>query len=769
MTAAPRRASPGALAAGLLAAMVLATFAGALPSSRVLFERDVHAYWYPHRAALRAAVAEGSVPLWNPWVGFGAPFLADASSELAYPPTWLLLPLPLPLQFELITIGHCLLAALGAAALARRLSGSWLAAVVAGGAYALAGPLLSAASLYHHFAGAAFMPWVLFGLEGLLRRRDRASALGLGALSAGQVLAGSGDLVLMTALAALGRMALHVHATRGRQISAVLRPLALAAGIALSISAVQWLPTVERGVHGLRAAQDFRTRTYWSLHPRSLVDLAVPRLVSGGPLSPSERARLFESREPLLSCLYLGVVTLSLGALALGLREPRAVPLAAGAAFFLLLSLGRHTPLYAFLLELPGFSLLRYPQKYLLPASLSVALLAALGATAFTRAWSAAERRRARVLGVVLMALALVTIAGAVLSAEGVGGTLATLKLGRSALLLALSCLLLARRSAAEVAQPGLTAAFLLLGGIDLVLVGRGTNPVAPAALYDGRPAVLDALRGASGRVHAATESAACLEPGQGPAGWEPAAVAALGFLETLRPPAGIRWGLRGSYDGEFTGLGPRFSAAFAEVVHARLATPEGLRLLQLGGVEHVLYLGREAPAGLEHVATLATPYACPLQLLRVPEALPGAFVVGRELEERGDALAAVLAPGFDPRQEVLLAGGREAPAAVGEPAAARVIARGASTLLVGAELAAPGVLVVTEAFDEGWSAEVDGREAEVLRANGLFRAVRLGAGRHEVRFRYRPWPVRAGALLSALGLGGALGLGLRLRRGGRD
>ena len=353
-------------------------------------------------------------------------------------------------------------------------------------------------------------------------------------------------------------------------------------------------------------------------------------------------------------------MTLSLGALALGLREPRAVPLAAGAAFFLLLSLGRHTPLYALLLELPGFSLLRYPQKYLLPASLSLALLAALGATAFTRAWSAAERRRARVLGVGARGARARDAGRRRARAGGAGGALATLKLGRSALLLALSCLLLARRSAAEAAPPGLTAAFLLLGGIDLVLVGRGTNPVAPAALYDARPAVLDTLQAAAGRVHAATESAACLEPGQGPAGWEQAAVAALGFLETLRPPAGIRWGLRGSYDGEFTGLGPRFSAAFAEVVHARLATPAGLRLLQLGGVEHVLYLGRDAPAGLEHVATLTTPYACPLHLLRVPETLPGAFVVGRELEERGDALAAVLAPGFDPRQEVLLAGGRE-------------------------------------------------------------------------------------------------------------
>jgi hypothetical protein len=309
----------------------------------------------------------------------------------------------------------------------------------------------------------------------------------------------------------------------------------------------------------------------------------------------------------------------------------------------------------------------------------------------------------------------------------------------------------------------------MLLGGVDLVLVGRGTNPVAPAALYEHRPAVLERLRGASGRVHAASESAACLAPGEGPPGWERSAVAALGFLDTLRPPAGIRWGLFGSYDGEFTGLGPRFTAPFAEFVHARLATPAGLRLLQLGGVENVLYLGFSAPSGLEHVATLATPYSCPLQLLRVPGTLPRAFVVGRELQERGDALAALIDPAFDPRRQVLIAAGRGAATVAGAAAPAHVLSRGADTLRVAAELAAPGVLVVTEAFDEGWIVDVDGRGAELLRANGMFRAVRLGAGRHQVRFRYRPWTVRAGAAASALGLFTALVLALRLARGARD
>jgi hypothetical protein len=756
MSALGQRLWPHAKAGAALAILVLATFAPVLPASRVLFERDIHAYWHPHRAALRAAVAEAGVPLWNPWIGFGAPFLADASSaQMAYPPTWLLLPLPLPLQFELLAIAHSLLAALGAAALARRLiGGGALPALVAGACYALAGPLLSAVSLYHHFAGAAFMPWVLWALEGLLQRRDRRSALVLGAWSAGQLLAGSGDLVLMTALLALARAALELRGTRGREWVGLLRPLALAAALSLSIGAVQWLPTLERGVHGLRATQDFRTRTYWSLHPSSLVDLGVARLVSEAPLSVAERGRIFEGREPLLACLYLGVLTLLLAMLGLVLRQPRAAPLAVGFALFLVLSLGRHTPIYALLLALPGFGLLRYPQKYLLAASLLVALLAAAGASAFVREWTEADRRRARALG--LGSLALAAIAALASLPGTTSDPLGALKLGRSALLLALGCWLLFRRSLVDRARLGVTTAFLLLGGIDLVLVGRATNPVAPAALYEHRPAVLDRLEGASGRLLAASESSACLAPGAGPAGWDRAWVAALGFLDTLRPPGAIRWGLFGSYDGEFTGLGPRWSAPFTGAVHAGLGTPAGLRLLQIGGVEHVLLLGHSAPAGLEHLETFQTPYACPLLLLRVPDRLPGAYVVGREVPQPGDALTSVVDSAFDPRLEVLVAGGS---AATGTRSftPARIVSRTADTVQVEANLSAPGVLVLTEAFDDGWRVEVDGRPAEVLRANGLFRAVRLGAGRHEVRFQYRPWSARAGIGLSGLGLVAAL------------
>ncbi len=774
-----------AFAAAAIAAAVAATFSEALLTSRVFYQRDL-AYWYAHVAVLRRAVAERPWPLWNPWEGFGAPLLADASFQLAYPPTWLALVLAPAVQFKLVTVGHCLLAAAGACALARRLRLGWTAAGAAGIAYALSGPFLSAASLFHHYAGAAWLPWLLFALEGLIRRPGAASALGLGLVGGAQLVAGSGDVCLAGALLGSARVALHLarHRPSLRQALSLAGSGALAATLAVALGAAQWLPTAARAREGFRAVQDPRASAYWSLHPAALADLAVPRLVTELPLSAPARKAAFEGREPLLACLYLGLVPLALGALGLALRPRLAVPLAAGLVFFVVLALGRYTPAYSLLLALPGVGLMRYPQKFLWPAALCAALLAAVGSQAWIGEWTAVERRRARVVAALLLAAA----AGALVAAWWVAGPpdgLASylepggadhsalaprgvaLKLARAALLALLVTLVAWRRAARARASAVTTVVVLLTGALDLVAVGRGTNPLAPPWLLEHRPPVLGHLMGREVRLHAAVEGPRCLVAGAGPPGWEPGRVAALGFLDTLRPPSAERWGLRGSYDGEFTGLGSRWSAPFTAAVLDRLGTPAALRLLQAGGVSHVLRIGETPVAGLEPVAVLSSPYACPLQVWRVPETLPGAYAVHRERSgaDPPATLALLLDPAFDPRREVVLVDGREegtAPGAVADEV--RVVSRHLETLDVEARFGAPGVLVVLEAYEPGWAATVDGAPAPVLRANGLFRAVRLGPGRHLVRFAYRPPSVRAGAALALLGLVAAAGLALRAR-----
>jgi len=51
----------------------------------------------------------------------------------------------------------------------------------------------------------------------------------------------------------------------------------------------------------------------------------------------------------------------------------------------------------------------------------------------------------------------------------------------------------------------------------------------------------------------------------------------------------------------------------------------------------------------------------------------------------------------------------------------------------------APGLLVVSEHYDPGWSAWIDGRPAAVLETDLMVLSVPVPAGQHQVRLRFRP------------------------------
>jgi hypothetical protein len=77
------------------------------------------------------------------------------------------------------------------------------------------------------------------------------------------------------------------------------------------------------------------------------------------------------------------------------------------------------------------------------------------------------------------------------------------------------------------------------------------------------------------------------------------------------------------------------------------------------------------------------------------------------------------------------------------------------------------GFLILTDLWYPGWNCTVDGVPRPIHRANFLFRAVEMPAGRHEVVFTFAPVSYQRGRLISIVGLvlaGSVLGLGAALR-----
>jgi hypothetical protein len=69
-------------------------------------------------------------------------------------------------------------------------------------------------------------------------------------------------------------------------------------------------------------------------------------------------------------------------------------------------------------------------------------------------------------------------------------------------------------------------------------------------------------------------------------------------------------------------------------------------------------------------------------------------------------------------------------------------------------EVEGPGRLVLSELAYPGWTADLDGRAVEVELEDGLFRAVDVPAGKHSVRFEFRPTSLYVGLVLTIVSLG---------------
>ena len=97
--------------------------------------------------------------------------------------------------------------------------------------------------------------------------------------------------------------------------------------------------------------------------------------------------------------------------------------------------------------------------------------------------------------------------------------------------------------------------------------------------------------------------------------------------------------------------------------------------------------------------------------------------------------------PDADPRQTVLLA---NAPKGLAQDAARRggkawIAHYGNTRVDVGVDAPDGGLLLLNDVWHPWWRATVDGADAEIMRANVIFRAVELPPGKHTVRFTFEP------------------------------
>jgi hypothetical protein len=758
-------------AAGGAAAVAAFALREALFGGRALFERDLETLFYGRAEVLRRSVAEGVLPLWNPYPAFGEPLLALGVTQVLYPPAWLALVLPPHVAWALSAALHLAFTGLGLFLLARRLGLSTAASGLAAAAWAGGDALLSAVNMPNLLTGAAWLPWA--GLAAI--RLDAARGpLWLAAALAAPLLAGSPEAFLMCAATALAGAGLAAsRADAGRRLAR----LGLAAGLGLALAAVQWVPTLALAQRSARATLGDRAQAYWSQHPAGLATLALPVVLDELPLAEPWRRALYENREPFLPSIYVGALVLPLALVGLvsAPRRPR-FALAALALGATAVALGRHLPAFDLWSGLPGLASLRFPSKALELAAFALALLAGFGLDAVRRAEAARVRPAAAAAMAALGLLALWAAqpgAGAwhalLVPPETLGhpwtrsaaflATLRALAVAGAAALAGAALVLRADRRRAALALAALAA-------LEAVASVDGLNATASAEAFAWRtPALGPVPAQRPNRVYAIdypdTESLRLLGRDSYRTVPLDAAPDARLLLGRLYPVADLGAGALGreGFPLDVPQLRSAELTRWLRSLERNLATPAFPRLLQLSGADFLLSLHAPGP-GFAPLAEARGVHET-VKLWRVEGALPRAFAVaGVRLAEGQAAFDALVSPSFDPLAEVVLAPGASVAPAPGATAGeVRALELGLDRFALEATLARPGLVVLLEAWDPGWVATVDGAPAAVLRANLVFRAVAVPAGRHRVEMRYRPREVLHGLVVSALAMAALVAL----------
>jgi hypothetical protein len=417
------------------AGLAFATLAVLWPlglTNRILAGVDAFTYFTPYWAYRAAELRAGHLPLWNPYLFLGVPFLANPQAAVLYPLHWPLIWLPPATALVWSALLHVWLAAGFTCTFARRSLGlSRAAAWLAGLLFGLGGFTVARIENINQLNALAWLPaslWLYDEASRSTNWRGRVRwAIALSFAIALQLLAGHTQTAFVSlvglglyAMYPFGKLAYgHIGRLAGwegkrsanRQIGKtdlptyrstappITRLLPLLAILpALLLAAAQLLPSLELNSLGLRTGGlAYRQAVSFSLYPSLLAQTFLPPF--GGGL-----AEAFGSEGYAEFVGYVGILGLVLAIVgakfitqnavrhtyhasrtpapqcsaSAGVTQHEALILLAAIGF--LLALGAYNPLYYLLWRfVPGFDLFRAPVRWLALYALGIAGLAGLG------------------------------------------------------------------------------------------------------------------------------------------------------------------------------------------------------------------------------------------------------------------------------------------------------------------------------------------------------------------------------------------------------
>lgn len=704
-------------------------------ADRLTFQRgDFTLQFLAYRQLAYRQMAEGRFPVFEECLYSGYPFLADPQAQALYPPVlgmmllgralgWPAYPLR-ALEWEVMA--HALLAAFGMFALLRELKLRPVPAVFGSLAFAFGGFMTGYAMLQTAILEtAAWLPLILLAARRLALASEWVSrAALLAALVALAYTAGHPQTLLFTAYA--GGAAFVYWAWRAR-LSArhTLLRGAVAAGLAIGLSAAQLIPTLSFMLASTRASLPFDK----AAGGFALQDIALFALTG-----------VINVWQPL----YAGIVTLLLAGVALRMwrashrRHDTGLWLGLGLSA-LALSFGANALGFDLAYHIaPGYRQFQSQERHALIVSFSLSVLGAIGLQMLLGPARLRLRARLRRLaplmaglgGAAFVALIALHVIARSVSPQPEWGPIFNSLAMMAIMLLAAAGLFAwrARLGRAPRWMWGLAALAALV--FDVVSVNRYTatqkpaDPFPPLALLQP---IQQAGAGEFFRIYnhyGLPLNAACVNGLREIGGGSP--IALRHYQDFLR---------RAPEDVYSRLLNVRYTATWRGGMgtdQGRHIPAQKLATDQFQNIESNLFRLEWPEPGLK------------------PVWIPRTISTAQDETALFNRLAA---DDFDPYAEAVVyapaSGSREA--LRGAPGSAGLEGRATGYLKASAWTEAPGLLVFSEAWHWNWIALVNGVETQPVMANGALLAVPVPAGASTVEMSYRPTDFYAGLGISAV------------------
>jgi len=736
---------PFALAALLFLVCALAL---AMPwlSGRVTIPWDAKAHFQPQFAFLAHALHSGQSPFWTPNVFAGMPQIADPQS-LIFAPFFLLaaalVPEPSFVLEDAIVFAMLAMGGLGLMAYFRDRGWSAAGGLIAALAFAFGG---SAAWRIQHTGQVMSLSWLPVALWLLARALDRGSiryGAAAGAVAAFLVL--GRDQVAFLGVLTLAAYALYRVATDDAPMVTAVAPLLVGAVVGSAIIALPLAFTLDLAANSNRPEIDLDGAHKGSLPPASFLTLVSANMFgTDGPLAafwgpPVGEKDLFLARN--MTDIYAGALTIVAVVAALGRRffADREARFFAGAiVFFTFYALGRYTPVFALFYHIPGVDLWRRPADATFLFGFALAILAGY-------AFTLIERGEARPRLVPLAgAICALFVSAAAYAAMKTHLAQAMIPLAISAAFATVAIALVTSTSAGKLRGSILLAAVALLATVDMAVSnGPNESTALPPEQFDAlRPDSKDpviAFLKERLAENAAPDRRDRVELAAIDFHWPNATLVHgldhdLGYnpirLKIFEDTTGAGDHLALPEQREFSKLYPKYRSPLSDMLGLRYVAT-GVPIEEIDKHYQPGEFAELTQIGKVHLYENKSAYP------RVMVATCAMHVDFTRMVETGEW------PEADYRETVLLEEPplchtrKDLPA---DAARARIISYRNAEVVV--EANAPpggGWLILNDVFHPWWFAMVDGEEAEILRANVLFRAVAIPEGRHEVRFVFRP------------------------------